>query len=413
MADVVPTISEDLAKINELDARRAVDVILRHAVQRCASDVFIQANENHYNVSIRELGRIRKLVVMSPPLGLQAINHIKSLAGMDLTEKRMPLDGHWGREIDGKRFEFRINSMGTYYGEDLVMRLIPTGDDRLRLPELGLEGRQLSDVKSMLHVGAGLLLVCGPVGSGKSTTLYACLDHLNDGTRMINTLEDPIEQVMPGIRQSSVQNKVGIGFEELLRGAMRQCPDVIMIGEIRDEETADTAVRAANSGHLVLSTLHSPLAAGAIQSMLAFGVNPYFFANCLVGIVAQRLVRQLNPESRIAYDVSHAPGMFDEVRDHLQPGQGNVIYGPDEGDPNSVGGYIGRTGLFEVMPVGRSIKELVSKNADVGEIHRTAIARGMLDFRRAALLKLAQGVISVEEMSRVIPAAEWDDQEAL
>ncbi|RMF38921.1 MAG: type II/IV secretion system protein [Planctomycetota bacterium] len=413
MAEAASAIPEDLAKINELDARGAVDVILRHAVQRRASDVFIQPNTNHYNVSIRELGRIRRLVVVSTPLGLQIINHIKSLSGMDLAEKRIPLDGHWGREVQGKRFEFRVNTIGTHYGEDLVMRLIPTGDDRLRLPDLGLEGRQLSDVKSMLNVGAGLLLVCGPVGSGKSTTLYACLDHLNTGERMINTLEDPIEQVLPGIRQSAIQNKIGVGFQELLRGVLRQSPDVIMIGEIRDEETADTAVRAANSGHLVLSTLHSPLAAGAIQSMLAFGINPYFFANCLVGIVAQRLVRQLSPESRIAYDVSHAPEMFDEVRDHLQPGQGKVIYGPDEGDPNSVGGYIGRTGLFEVMPAGKSIKDLISRGAEVGEIHRAAIERGMLDFRRAALLKLAQGVISVEEMSRVIPVAEWDDQEAV
>ncbi|GIW97399.1 MAG: hypothetical protein KatS3mg111_0732 [Pirellulaceae bacterium] len=411
MAEPLRKLDDALLKINELDAPEAVDLILTHAIGRMASDLFILPNGNHYEIAIRELGRICRLVVVSPALGSQIINHIKSHAGMDLTEKRHPLSGHWNREIQDCRYEFRINSMGTHYGEDLVIRIIPTGDERLRLPDLGLEGRQLSDVKSMLNVGAGLLLVTGPVGAGKSTTLYACLDHLNDGSRMILTLEDPVEQVLPGVRQCSVHAKIGITIKELLRGALRQSPDVIMIGEIRDEETAETAVRAANSGHLVLSTLHSPLAASAIQSMLAFNVNPYFFANCLVGIIAQRLVRQLNPETRIMYDVSHAPEMFDDVRDLLSPDQGKCIYGPDVEDPNSVGGYIGRTGLFEVMPVGRSIKALISSKADVGEIHRAATEKGMLDFRRAALLKLAQGVISVEEMSRVIPVAEWEEHD--
>ncbi|MCA9132646.1 MAG: Flp pilus assembly complex ATPase component TadA, partial [Planctomycetales bacterium] len=279
----------------------------------------------------------------------------------------------------------------------------------LPLEELGLVGRQFSDLRAMLNNSSGLLLVTGPVGAGKSTTLYACLEYLNDGKHMINTLEDPVERVIPGVRQCQIQPKIGLGFLEMLRGVLRQSPDIIMIGEIRDEETAIAAVRAANSGHLVLATLHSPLAAGAVQSMLAFGVNPYFLANSLVGVVAQRIIRKLSPNSRKMYDVSHSPETFAEVQEYLETGQGNVIYGPDENDPESEQGYIGQTGLFEVLTVNRKIQQLVSSGVGAAELHRAALDRGMLDFNRAALLKTAQGITGVEEIGRLMPAVELDD----
>lgn len=399
----------ELASIQSREPREALNVILEHAAKAEASDLFIQPNGNHYTIAYRQMGMVCPMVVISNEQGMSLVNLIKSSAGLDLAERRHPLDGRWRYPIGDASYDFRINTIGTHYGEDLVMRLLATGGDSLKLDSLGLIGNQASDLRAILKSGSGLALVTGPVGAGKSTTLYACLNTLNDGSRMIITLEDPIEKLIKGIRQCQVLPKIGIGFVELLRGVLRQSPDVIMIGEIRDEETADTAVRAASSGHLVLATLHSPMAAGAVQSMLAFGVNPYFLANSLVGVVAQQLVRRLSPTSRKAYDVSHSPETFSDVKQYLQPGEGNVIYGPDENDPDSRGGYVGQTGLFEVLTVNRKLKNLIADRASSAEIHRAALERGMLDFSRAAMLKTAQGITGIEDIGRLIPAIELDD----
>ncbi|MCC7337231.1 MAG: type II/IV secretion system protein [Pirellulaceae bacterium] len=408
-AETTSTLPPELANIQSLEPREALSVILTQAVKGEASDLFIQPNGNHYAVSSRQMGVVRPLVVVSNEQGMSIVNLIKSAAGLDLAERRHPLDGRWSYQVGEAAFDFRINTIGTHYGEDMVIRLLATGGDSIQIEELGLVGNQASDLRAILNSGSGLLLVTGPVGAGKSTSLYACLNALNDGSKMIITLEDPIEKLIKGIRQCQVFQKIGIGFSELLRGVLRQSPDVIMIGEIRDEETAQTAVRAANSGHLVLSTLHSPLAAGAVASMLAFGVNPYFLANSLVGVVAQHLVRRLSPTSRKAYDVSHSPDTFSDVKDYLEEGQGNVIYGPDVTDPNSQGGYVGQTGLFEVLTVNRKLKELIANSASSAEIHRAALERGMLDFSRAALLKTAQGITGIEDIGRLIPAVELED----
>ncbi|MCR9294685.1 MAG: GspE/PulE family protein [bacterium] len=398
-----------LADIHQAEPRAALDSILRYAAEQKASDLFFHSNSNHYVISIRKLGIICRLVVLPFEQGTQLVNLVKSSAGMDLTERRHPMDGRWSHLIDDRSYDFRVNSIGSLYGEDLVLRLLPMAQDTLGLNELGFVGNQPADLRAMLGSGSGLLLVTGPVGAGKSTTLYAILEHLNNGRRVIHTLEDPVEHVIKGARQCQVQPKIGLTFLSLLRGILRQSPDVIMIGEIRDEETAKTAVRAANSGHLVLTTLHSPLAAGAVQSMLAFGVNPYFLANSLLGIIAQRLIRTLSPTSRKMYDVSHSPETFRDVKQFLEPGQGNVIYGPHEEDPNSMGGYVGQTGLFEVMTLDRKMKDMVSNQASATELHAAALEKGMLDFSKAALLKVAQGVTGAEEMMRVIPAVELHD----
>lgn len=407
--EISSTLPPELANIQSLEPREALNVILTQAVKGGASDLFIQPNGNHYAVLSRQLGVVRPLVVVSNELGMSILNSIKSAAGLDLAERRHPLDGRWSYQVGEAAFDFRINTIGTHYGEDMVIRLLATGGDSIQLEDLGMVGNQFSDLRAVLNSGSGLLLVTGPVGAGKSTTLYACLNALNDGSRMIITLEDPIEKLIKGIRQCQVIPKIGIGFPELLRGVLRQSPDVIMIGEIRDEETAQTAVRAANSGHLVLTTLHSPLAAGAVASMLAFGVNPYFLANSLIGVVAQHLVRRLSPKSRKMYDVSHSPDTFSDVKEYLQEGQGNVIYGPDVNDPESQGGYVGLTGLFEVLTINRKLKELIANSARSADIHRAALERGMLDFSRAALLKTAQGVTGIEDIGRLIPAVELED----
>jgi type II secretory ATPase GspE/PulE/Tfp pilus assembly ATPase PilB-like protein len=272
------------------------------------------------------------------------------------------------------------------------------------LDDLGLSRAEHNRLTGLLASPSGLMLVTGPTGTGKTTTLYACVQHLNTGTRKINTIEDPIEYGLAGIRQSQVHPKIGVDFADLLRNILRQAPDVIMIGEIRDEETAATSVRAANSGHLVLATLHAPVAAGAIQSLRALGANPYFLSSCLLGVVAQRLVRSLCQNCRVAYDISEAPETFKDVQDLLEPGLGNFIYGPGGCEACRHQGYRGRSGVFELMTFNRTLRQMIFAECDAQQIQQEAIRHGMIEFRRAALLKVAQGITSTEEVLGELPA---------
>jgi type II secretory ATPase GspE/PulE/Tfp pilus assembly ATPase PilB-like protein len=256
---------------------------------------------------------------------------------------------------------------------------------------------------SLLNRPSGLILVTGPAGAGKTTTLYACLKYLNDGSRKINTIEDPIELAMPGIRQSEVRPKIDLGFPELIRSVLRQAPDVIMLGEIRDPVTAETAVLAANSGHLVFATLHAPVAAGAINSMLALGANPHFLSACLLGVLSQRLVRRLCDECKVAFDLSGSPHTFDDVREWLEPGQGERIWSARGCEQCHFEGFTGRIGVAEVLRVSRAIREAIHERRSTREIRQKAVEEGMLDLRRSALLKVAQGITSTEEVIRTIP----------
>jgi type II secretory ATPase GspE/PulE/Tfp pilus assembly ATPase PilB-like protein len=263
---------------------------------------------------------------------------------------------------------------------------------------------QLSDFSAMIESPGGLIVLTGPTGSGKTATLYSALMRLNNGRRKINTIEDPIEYAVDGLRQSQVTPAVGAGFAELLRGALRQSPDVVMIGEIRDEETARTAVHAANSGILVFATVHAPAASNAVQSLRSLGVHNHFLGASLRGVISQRLLRTLCPACKTTFDLTDAPHTFDVVRPMLGDNEGRTLYAA-RGCPACTGtGYAGRTGVFEVMPVSRAIRDLISDGAPVREIRSTAVREGMLEFRQAALLKVARGETSTEEMFRVIPS---------
>jgi type II secretory ATPase GspE/PulE/Tfp pilus assembly ATPase PilB-like protein len=263
---------------------------------------------------------------------------------------------------------------------------------------------QLQQLVNLLSQPSGLLLVTGPTGSGKSTTLYACLHFLNNGQRKINTIEDPIEYSMDGIRQSQVNLRIGVDFPDLLRSVLRQSPDVIMIGEIRDPVTAETAVRAANSGHLVCATLHAPVAAAAIESMLSLGVHPHFLSTGLLGVLAQRLVRTLCEGCKLGLDLADAAPSFDEVRPWLSPGQGHAMYTATGCELCGKTGYTQRTGIFEVFSISPDIRRLIGERRASGEIERQAEREGLLDFRRAALVKIAQGATNIEEVLRAVPA---------
>ena len=242
----------------------------------------------------------------------------------------------------------------------MAIRLLVGTPQVTALDQLGMSPRELNELAAMIEIPSGLILVSGPTGSGKTTTLYACLRHLNNGERKINTIEDPIEYAIPGLRQSQINPKADVGFAELLRSVLRQAPDVILIGEIRDAITAEIAVRAANSGHLVLASVHAPSAPGAVQSLLALGVNPHFLSSSLQGVIAQRLVRTLCPRCKAAFDLGDMPGTFEEVRAWLEPGEGQALHGA-RGCPECLQtGYSGRTGVFEVLRVTRELRRLIA-----------------------------------------------------
>jgi type II secretory ATPase GspE/PulE/Tfp pilus assembly ATPase PilB-like protein len=390
--------------VSNLAPEEAVARLIDHAADLVASDLFLTAGEDHVAAGMRQLGILRPLTVLPLDLGRRCLAHIKAVSGMDVAEHRRPLEGRWLYAPPGREaLDLRITTLPTLYGEDLALRLLPRGTQRLRIDQLGLARRDFNQLLSLIASPGGLLLVTGPTGSGKTTTLYACLAHLNNGERKINTIEDPIEYALAGVRQSQINPRLDVGFAELLRSVLRQSPDVIMIGEIRDAETAATAVRAANSGHLVLATLHAPTAAAGVQSILSLGVHPHFLASALLGILAQRLVRTLCTHCREAYDITDTPLVFDEVRPALEPGQGQMIYGPRGCPRCHQQGYVGRTGLFEVMTLSTGLRKLVADKVPTQALRQKAIAEGMHEFRQAALLQVARGVTSVEEVIRVVP----------
>ncbi|MGC4034091.1 MAG: GspE/PulE family protein [Tepidisphaeraceae bacterium] len=402
-----PTVARPLMiDVSKLPAEKAIARLIEHAVEMGASDLFLVHNEGHVAVLVRHLGLMMPISTETPENGRRILTHIRNMAGMDVNDRRKPADGRWiytPDDDDESSVDLRINTIPTIYGEDMAIRLLVRNHALLSLDKIGMDDAQLQAYKHMISGPSGLVLIAGPTGSGKTNTLYASLMHLNDGKKKINTIEDPIEYAVSGLRQSPVNPAIGLGFAELLRSVLRQSPDVIMIGEIRDEETARTAVHAANSGILVLATVHAPTAAAAIQTMRGYGVPNHFLSVALRGIVSQRLLRTLDPANRLEFDISGNPETFEEVRAHLQPGEGNTLYAPKPAESNQMTGYVGRTGVFELMPMSREVRSLISEGRTARDIRDKAIADGMLEFRHAALLKVARGATSTEEVFRVIP----------
>jgi type II secretory ATPase GspE/PulE/Tfp pilus assembly ATPase PilB-like protein len=388
----------------QLPPEEIVSHCIKNAAQFRVSDLFFGTNESHVTVAVRHLGFMRLVTVLPADLGRRCIMHIKVMAGMDVAEKRRPLDGRWVQPLDdGRRLDLRINTIPTLHGEDMALRLLSREFGLMSLEELGLLRRDLNQLMDILSSPSGLILVTGPTGSGKTTTLYACLRFLNDGNRKINTIEDPVEYAIEGIRQSQVNSPIELDFPELLRAVLRQAPDVIMIGEIRDPVTADTAVRAANSGHLVLATLHAPISAGAIQSMLSLGVHPHFLSSSLRGVIAQRLVRTLCPRCKQTIELPQAPEMFEEVRRWLEPGEGEGLFSSQGCADCLRTGYATRTGLFEVLAVSNELRNMIMHKMPTQRLREQSLKEGLIEMRQAALLKIAKGQTTVEELLRVVP----------
>jgi type II secretory ATPase GspE/PulE/Tfp pilus assembly ATPase PilB-like protein len=411
--------SEHLIELGKVAPEAAVSQLIEHAITAGASDLFLNAGDRHFTIQMRQLGIVRPLSVMPADQGRRCLGHIKARAGMDTTEKRRPLDGRWIFDLrdgapapkleaaEGGRskhsIDLRVNIIPTLHGEDATIRLLPHDHSHFVLEDLGMTNGQLEQYRQIFQSPSGLVLITGPTGSGKTATLYSTLLRLNDGSRKICTIEDPIEYAVEGLHQSQVNAAIDLTFSELLRAVLRQSPDVIMIGEIRDEETAQIAVHAANSGVLVFATLHAPAAPAAIQSIRSLGVRPHFLASSLRGVIAQRLVRTLCPQCRVALDLGAAPHMFNEVRPWLTADQGRALHAAAGCNACGMSGYAGRAGVFEVMPISPALRDLIAEARGSRELRARAVEDGMLQFRQAALLKVACGQTSTEEVFRVIP----------
>jgi type II secretory ATPase GspE/PulE/Tfp pilus assembly ATPase PilB-like protein len=391
-------------EVGRLPVEQAVAKLVDYALMLPASDIFFASNEATVTVSVRHMGMVHPISVISQESGKRFIAHIKAAAGMDVSEHRRPMDGRWLYSGGEKNtVDLRINMIPTLHGQDLSIRILSRDSSLYKVEELGMRPEQLAGLLEMLESPSGLILITGPTGSGKTATLYASLMRLNDGRRKINTIEDPIEYAIDGIRQSQINPQVDLNFSTMLKNVLRQSPDIIMIGEIRDPETAETAVRAANSGHLVFATIHAPVAAGAIQSMRGLGVHPHFLATSLRGVVSQRLLRTLCDKCKTCFDLSSAPHTFDDIRPWLSPEEGKSLYAAKGCPACQMIGYSGRTGVFEIMPISRKLRDLMADGRPTSEIRDAAVADKMLEFKQSAMLKVAQGITSTEEVFRVIP----------
>ena len=382
---------------------RLVNAILTSAIKRRASDIHLEPFERMFRVRYRVDGVLEE--IMKPPLKLKnaITSRIKVMAQLDIAERRLPQDGRIKLKFGpGQDMDFRVSVLPTIFGEKIVLRLLDKSNLQLDMTKLGFEERQLSHFKDSIYKPFGMVLVTGPTGSGKTTTLYSALSELNKITQNISTAEDPVEYNLVGINQVQIHEDIGLNFANALRSFLRQDPDIIMVGEVRDFETAEIAIKAALTGHLVLSTLHTNDAPSTINRLLNMGVEPFLVASSVNLVLAQRLARLICSSCREPVEI-HPQALIELGIDREEaPG---VTCFRGAGCPQCGGtGYRGRVALYEVMPVSEELRELVLNGASATDIKKTAISIGMMTLRQSGLLKLKQGLTTIEEVIRVTMA---------
>lgn len=386
--------SED---VNNSPIVQLVKGMIDQAVRQRASDIHIEPMERQVRIRYRIDGALYEKSVYSIRLLPAIVARIKIIGGMDISEKRKPQDGRITQIVDRKEFDIRVSILPTVYGEKIVMRLTSKNALTREKSQLGLKPDELKKFDHILKNPHGILLVTGPTGSGKSTTLYTALSELNKEDVNIITVEDPVEANIEGINQVQVNNKADLTFASALRSILRQDPDIIMIGEIRDQETASIAVQASITGHLVVSTLHTNSAASTITRLADMGIEPYLIADSTIGVIAQRLVRRLCPECRRQ---KKADAEELELL-QMEPDADVTIYEPC-GCPRCDGaGFRGRIGVYEIMEVTQSLKSIISKNGSAEDIKKKALEEGMSTLRMSATRYVLEGITSVQEMMRV------------
>jgi general secretion pathway protein E len=394
LAQELPEPSDLLESEDDAPVIRLINAVLTQAVKENASDIHIEPFENRLVVRFRVDGVLREVLQSRRAVAPLVVSRIKVMSKLDIAEKRLPQDGRISLRVAGRAVDVRVSTIPAGHGERVVLRLLDKQAGRLDLGSLGMDTETQHTMDELIHKPHGIILVTGPTGSGKTTTLYAALERINDNTRNIMTVEDPIEYYIDGIGQTQVNTKVEMTFARGLRAILRQDPDVVMVGEIRDVETAQIAVQASLTGHLVLSTLHTNTAVGAVTRLRDMGVEPFLLSSSLIGVLAQRLVRVLNPDSRQEYVGGEYERRLlnlsaDDPAPHLfRPGN-------DAG-----GGYRGRTGIYELVSVDDTMRTMIHDGAGEHELDRYArtFSPSIRDDGRA---KVVSGESSLEELLRV------------
>jgi general secretion pathway protein E len=379
-----------------------VNLLLLRAIQLGASDIHLEPFEDDFRVRYRKDGILFE--AESPPKGLQAavLSRLKIMARLDIAERRLPQDGRFRLKVQGRDIDFRVSTIPTLLGESMVIRILDREQVILDLHRLGFPPRELQDFDDLIHKPNGMILVTGPTGSGKTTTLYAALERINSPEQKIITVEDPVEYRLTGVTQMQVKPSIGLTFARSLRHIVRQDPEIILVGEIRDRETAEIAVHAALTGHLVFSTLHTNDAAGAITRLLEMGIEDFLLASAILGILAQRLVRLICPECRealppqaIAEELRAANHGRDPIKAPAQMYSGR-------GCPACAHtGYQGRTGIYELLRVDDALRQAILKRADASALRQLAIQQGMQTLAEDGWAKVTRGLTTTQEVLRV------------
>lgn len=397
LADSAASVDDLLDTRDDAPVIRLINALLMEAVKEGASDVHVETQEKRLFVRFRVDGVLRDMIEPPRALAPLLVSRIKVMAKLDIAERRVPQDGRVTLRIGGHDVDARVSTIPTQHGERVVLRLLEKGSLKLDLSGLGMSERDQAVFGRLLERPHGILLVTGPTGSGKTTTLYTALTRLNDRKRNVMTVEDPIEYELPGVAQTQVNPRTDMTFARGLRAILRQDPDVIMVGEIRDQETAQVAVRSAMTGHFVLSTLHTNSAVGSVTRLIDMGVERYLLAPMVVGLCAQRLVRRLCPHCRRRDVATEADSVL--LGGAISPGE--TLWRAEGCDQCHGDGYRGRAGLYEVVAVDETFQKLIHDGASEAKIERHARADNpsLLD---DGVAKLKAGVTTVEEVARVV-----------
>ena len=394
--EITEEIDEELlAQVNNAPVVKLINSIISQAVKMRASDIHIEPYEKQVRVRYRIDGELQENISPAKSSHSAIVTRIKIMGKMNIAERRIPQDGRVEMNVDGRDIDMRISILPTVYGEKIVIRLLDRSNKALSKEQLGFTSENLKVFDNILKNPYGILLVTGPTGSGKTTTLYAALKELNEINKNIITVEDPVEYRLEGVNQSQVNNKAGMTFASGLRSILRQDPDIIMIGEIRDAETAQIAIRAAITGHLVLSTLHTNDTASTVARLVDMGLEPYLISSSVVGIVAQRLVKKICDNCKVAYAPN--PG---EV-ELLQIGPDVMLHKGSGCNVCNQTGYKGRTAIHEVMPMTKSIKLLIDSRQNTESLRNAAVGQGMKSLRQSCRQLVLDGVTSIDELLRM------------
>lgn len=401
---------------------KALNTILEYAVRAKASDIHIEPLEKSLKIRCRIDGVLREIMSLPKTIEPALVSRIKILSNLKIDEHRIPQDGQFAVAVAGKEVDLRIAISPVVWGEQVVIRLLDKTGNSFDLEEMGYAGRALRSIRKGISMPNGMILTSGPTGSGKSTSLYALIKEIKDDSINIITLEDPVEYKMDGVNQIQVNAEVGLTFSAGLRSILRLDPDVVMVGEIRDGETANLGVQAALTGHLVFSTLHTNSAAGILPRLIDMGIEPFLIASTVNTIIGQRLVRRVAPQRNTYQSSPMETQSIIETVGHLLPktpeeiervsadlGYKNLPLANQESytlvkgrdTPQTPGGYLGRAGIYEVMDVSENIKDMIIKRAPAHELQKVAVAEGMITMRQDGYLKALSGLTTIEEVNRV------------